>query len=297
MIHELFLHPPAGRLPRPFADVQAAIRETDTLAPYVNEEASTPEQLVLTDPDTGVWALLAPRFEEEDEDEEDVAESGVLLLQIPYLKPRFFGIEGALFAVALQQEFGYAVEDPGAAAPAPRQRSEEELLPSWEAGNRAALEELRSGDAAPSQLPTEVDKQLLAQIFSHNLHRREVRVKAGPDVQVPRLVLASIPLRKEPAVLCRYEAGEPVWLPQQATHVLLRREKKGWLGTKEEWVRVEADALRALLEPWAQQDEAPAGMNCYRPEAPARDPLWQKLEGPPARETAVIDWNGVVDAQ
>jgi len=295
MMHELLLHPPTGQLPRPFPDVQAALREADTLAPYVNEEASTPEQLVLTDPDTGVWALLAPRFEEEGEDEEDALESGVLLLQIPYLKPRFFGIEGALFAVALQQELGCTVEDPGAADPAPRRRSEEELLPAWEEGNRAVLEELRASGAAPSQLPTAIDGQLLARVFSHNLHRREVRIQAGPEVQVPRLVLASIPLRKEPAVLCRYEAGEPIWLPQQATHVLLRRERKGWLGTKEEWVRVEADALRGLLEPWARQGEAPAGMMAYRPEAPARDPLWQRLEGPPARETAVIDWNGVVD--
>ncbi len=294
MMHELFLHPPAGELPRSFHDVQRVLREAETLAPYVNEEASTPEQVVLTDGDTGVWAILAPRFLGEEE-EEEAEEPGVLLLQIPYGRPRFFGIEGSLFAVALQQELGYLVEDPQARDPAPRARSEEELLPSWEAGNRAALTELRESGAAPSELPTAVDANLLAQVFSHNLHRREVRIKAGPDVQIPRLMLASVALRKEPAVIGRYEAGAPLWLPQVATHLLLRREKKTWLGTKEEWVRVEADAVRALLEPWAKADEAPSGMMAYRPEAAAKDPLWKGLEGPPARETALIDWNGVVD--
>lgn len=287
MMHELFLHPAPGALPRSFDDVVATIREADTLAPYVNEEDSSPEQLVLTDPDTGVWAVLAPRFEDEDDEE-----SGVLLLQIPYARPRFFGIEGALFAVALQQELGYHVEDPAAADAAPRERSEEELLPGWEAGNREVMAELRAGGG---ELPMEAEANLLAQVFSHNLHRRELREKAGADVTVPRLFLAVIPLRKQPAVVCRYVAGAPLWLPQACTHVLLRRERKTWLGTREDWVRVEADALRALLEPWARPDEAPAGLAAFRPDAPPRDPLWQKLEGPPARETALVDWNGVVD--
>lgn len=292
MMHELFLHPAPGTLPRSFDDVAATLREADTLAPYVNEEASLPEQLVLTDPDTGVWAILSPRFEDE---EDEAADPGVLLLQIPYVRPRFFGIEGSLFAVALQQELGYLVEDPGAADTAPRARSEEELLPSWEAGNREVLAELRASDAKPGELPMEVNATLLGQVFSHNLHRRELREKAGADVTIPRLFLATIALRKEPAVIGRYEAGAPLWLPQATTHLLLRRDRKTWLGTKEEWVRVEADALRALLEPWAKPDEAPAGLMAYRPDAPPRDPLWQKLEGPPARETALVDWNGVVD--
>ena len=112
---------------------------------------------------------------------------------------------------------------------------------------------------------------------------------------MPRLFLAVVPLRKEPAVVARYEAGTPLWLPQAVTHVLLRRERKTWLGTKEEWVRAEADALRALLERWAKPDEAPAGLMAYRPDAAPRDALWHQLEGPPARETALVDWNGVVD--
>lgn len=290
MMHELHLHPPAGALPRLFADVQAALREAETLAPYVNEAASTPEQLVLTDPDTGVWALLHPRYEGEEDEEEA---SGVLALQIPYARPRFFGIEGALFAVALQQELGVLVEDPGAADPAPRARSEEEILPSWEKGNRALLEEMRAEGA---QMPMEVDASLLARVFSHNLHRREVRHRAGPDVQVPRLLLATLPLRTEPAVVCRCEAGAPIWLPDLASHALLRRERRTWLGTKEEWVRVEADALRELLAPWRREGEAPAGMTSYRPDLPARDPAWMRLDGPPARETALVDWNDVIDA-
>lgn len=295
MMHELFLHPPEGELPRSFFDLQATLRETETLAPYVNEEASTPEQLIFTDPDTGVWATLAPRPPLEGDEDEGDEEEGVLLFQIPYLRPRFFGIEGALFAVALQQELGYRVEDPSAPDPAPRPRREEEMLPGWERGNRALLEELRAAGVPPAQQPKEVDADLLNRVFSHNLHRRELRLQAGQQVEVPRLFLAILPARKEPAVVCRYTAGEKLWLPDLATHVLVQRERKGWLGTKKETVRVEADELRSRLERWAVAG-APTGMRAYAPEASARDPVWMELAGAAARETALLDWNDLVDA-
>lgn len=289
MMHELLLHPPADAPWRPFFQVQEVLRASDTLGPYCNAEASTPEQLVLTDPDTGVWALLAPRPLLEDEEGDG---DGVLSLQIPYLRPRFFGIEGALFTVAIQQELGYLVEDPAAREPAPRTRSEEEMLPSWEAGNAALLREVRE-EGGPQ--PIEVDADLLARVFSHNLHRRELRHQAGPEVEVPRLFLATIPLQKEPAVICRYTAGSRIWLPDLVTQVVLRREKKGWLGSKAEEIRVEADALRPLLARWEEADGIPTGLRAFAPDAPARDPVWAPLEGPPGRQVALIDWNDVVD--
>lgn len=288
MVHELILHPPPGTLPRSFDELQAALRETETLAPYVNEEASTPEALVLTDFDTGVWAYLAPAPHPEESEEEE--EPGALLLQIPYLRPRFFAIEGALFATALQQEFGYLVEDPAdERAPAARARREEEIVASWDAGNQAALAE-----AGEEFSPHRIDGELLNRVFSHNLHRTELRMQAGANVAVPRLVLAVLPARKEPAVVARYIAGEPLWLPAACTHVVLRRGRKGWLGWKEEEVLVDAGDLRAMLEPW-KQPEAPAGIFGAAPAIGPRDPAWAGLSGSEARGLALVDWNDVVD--
>lgn len=290
MVHELILHPPPGSIPRPFDEVQRLVREAETLAPYVNEEASTPEELVLVDLDTGAWAILAPMAPMEDEDEEPTT----LLLQIPYLRPRFFGIEGALFAVALQQEFGFHVEDRSdEKGPGPRPRREEEIVSRWDAMNRQALLEAEASEGFHAH---RVDPDLLSSVFSHNLHRRELRHKAGQEVEVPRLVLVALPARKDPAVVARYRAGQPLWLPVSTTHVVLRRERKGWLGWKEEELLVEASALKERLAPFAVTD-VPAGLHAFAPTTGGRDPLWAAFTGSPARGLAWVDWNDVLDAE
>lgn len=290
MVHELILHPPKGSIPRPFDELQVLVRESETLAPYVNEEASTPEELVLVDLDTGAWARLAPIAPMEDEEEEP----GTLLLQIPYLRPRFFGIEGALFTLALQQELGYLVEDPGdESSPGPRTRREEEIVASWDRHNRLALLE---AEAAPGFQAHRIDPDLLSSVFSHNLHRRELRHKAGIAVEVPRLLLAALPARKDPAVVARYTAGQALWLPVTTTHLVLRRLRKGWLGWKEEEILIEATLLRERLAAFAIAD-VPAGLHGFTPGAGARDSLWNELAGSPARGLAWIDWNDILDAE
>lgn len=288
MIHQLILHPPPGTLPRPFDELNRLVRESDTLAPYVNEEASTPEELVLVDLDTGAWASLAPIAPMDDEEEEP----GTLLLQIPCLRPRFFGIQGALFTLALQQELGYLVEDPtDERSPSARARREEEIVAIWDTLNREALLEAEASEGFQAH---RIDADLLASVFSHNLHRRELRHKAGVEVEVPRLLLAALPARKEPAVVARYTAGLPLWLPVSATHLVLRRFRKGWLGWKEEEILVDAAHLRERLSPFVLPD-VPAGLHGFLPKAGTKDPFWMEFEGPPARGLAFIDWNDMVD--
>lgn len=303
MVHDLFLHPAPGAPDRTFDEVHALLRDADTLAPYVNEQATTAEQIVLTDPDTGVWALLGPGGPVIDEAQEP--DPRVLHLQIPYARPRFFAIEGALFAMALVQELGGTLADPADhVEPGPRDRREEEIVAAWDAQNREILaamsEPAPAGEGAlpvvTSEGPKRVDGTLLSTVFSHNLHRREVLERAKGKAEVPRLALASLPMRKEPAVVCGYTAGEGVWLPDVVTHVALRRLRKGWLGGKEESVLVEAAALRELLTGCEVRDEAPAGMRAYHPTEPAASPFWRRLEGPAARTVAVLDWNDLVDA-
>jgi|GEM_PF-4671422 len=302
MVHDLFLHPAPGAPDRSFDEVHALLRDSQTLAPYVNEEGSTAEQIVLTDPDTGVWALLGPGGPVIDEAQEP--DPRVLHLQIPYARPRFFAIEGALFAMALVQELGGALADPAdPAAPGPRDRREEEIVAAWDAQNREILavmsEPAPSAGGLPvvtSEGPKRVDGTLLSTVFSHNLHRRELLEKVQGKAEIPRLVLASLPMRQEPAVVCGYTAGEGVWLPDVVTHVALRRRRKGWLGSREESVLVEADALRELLAGAFAKDEAPGGMRAFHPTEPAISPFWRRLEGPPSRGVAVLDWNDLVDA-
>ncbi|HEY0840961.1 MAG TPA: hypothetical protein VGD74_12295 [Vulgatibacter sp.] len=302
MMHDLFLHPAPGGTDRTFDEIHELLRRADTLAPYVNEEGSTAEQIVLTDPDTGVWALLTPGGPWLDEEHEP--DPRVLHLQIPYARPRFFAIEGALFAMALVQELGGTLADPAdPARPEPRDRREEEIVATWDAQNAeilAGMSEPAPGSGAlpvvTSEGPKRVDGTLLGTVFSHNLHRRELLERAEGKAEIPRLVLASLPMRAEPAVVCGYTAGEGLWLPDVVSHVALRRLRKGWLGSKEESVLVEADALRRLLEGSEVRDEAPAGLRAYHPSQTATDPFWKQLEGPPARGVAVLDWNGMVDA-
>lgn len=266
------------------------MRKSDTLAPYVNEEASTPEELVLVDLDTGAWASLAPISPMEDEEDEP----GTLLLQIPCLRPRFFGIEGALFALALQQELNYLVEDPSdERAPGPRSWKEEEIVSRWDLLNRQALVEAEASENFDAH---RIDADLLASVFSHNLHRRELRHKAGVEVEVPRLLLAALPARKDPAIVARYTAGQPLWLPVSTTHLVLRRYRKGWLGWKEEEVLVDAAHLRERLSQWANTD-VPPGVHGFSPGVGPRDTFWMGLEGSPARGLAFIDWNDIVDAE
>lgn len=301
-MHDLFLHPAPDAPDRTFEEVHALLRDSDTLAPYVNEQATTAEQIVLTDADTGVWALLGLGGPVVDEAQEP--DPRVLHLQIPYARPRFFAIEGALFAMALVQELGGTLADPADPVdPGPRDRREEEIVAAWDAQNRevlAAMSEPAPGEGGlpvvTSDGPKRVDGMLLSTVFSQNLHRRELLERAQGKVEIPRLVLASLPMRKEPAVVCGYTAGEGVWLPDVVTHVALRRLRKGWLGAKEESVLVEADALRELLEGSEAKEEAPGGMRAFRPSEPAASPFWRRLEGPPARTVAVLDWNDLVDA-
>jgi len=303
MMHDLFLHPPPGQDDLSFDEIFEKLRDSETLAPYVNYEDSTPEQLVLTDPDTGVWALVTPGGPFIDEDHEP--DPRVLHIQLPYARPRFFAIEGALFVLALVQELGGTIEDPADPEdPSPRSRKEEELVASWERRNVEHLAELsEQGDeglgglaAQPGDDRKRIDRTLLESVFSQNLHRLELQGKAGSEVEVPRLVLASLPLRREPAVVCSYTAGNSVWLPDAVTHVVLRRRRKSWLGSKEEELLVDADALRKVLSPFERSDEAPGGMRAFHPTLEATDPRWQALDGKEARGLAVIDWNEIVDA-
>ncbi len=302
MTHDLFLHPEPGAPPRTFDEVQALLRDAQTLSPYVNEEASTPEQLVLTDRDTGAWAVLTPGGPWIDEAHE--VDPRVLHLQIPYARPRFFAIEGALFAMALVQELGGSLADPSDPKdPAARPRREEEIVASWDLQNRAILaaaaeaaaEAATAGEPPPANPPRPVDGALLDAIFSHNLHRRELLERADGAVEIPRLVLASLPLRIEPAIVCGYDAGEAIWLPDQVSHVVLRLQRKGWFGNKEEARLVDADALRQLLAPSERGDEAPKGMRAFHPSQAATDPSWRQLDGSDARGLAVLDWNSLID--
>lgn len=308
MNHDLFLRRPPIATPLAFAEVQDAVRGDAGLAPLLNEEHTTPERLVLADPDTGAYVFVAPGgppeglFDELPEEEEDVlgaepplaAPLDHLHVQIPYLWPKPFAEDGARMATALALLLGWNLEDPAdpAGLPAP-DRDVSAVVRSWEEGRRALLAELaRDPEAGEVR---RMPEELLAAIHGTNRSRREVRMTAPPGVEVPRLVLVELGDDRLPAALCRYTAGEAVWLPDAATHVLLVRKKRGFLGYKEEQVVVPAGELRALLGPAEKAGEAPEGWRAYRPLWADTDKVWGTIAGRPPREANVVGWAGVVE--
>lgn len=293
MTHDLLIHLPG---PLSFEEVQERLRDSE-LAANVSQEHTTPEQVVLVDEETGVHAILAPAAPEltEEEVEAEPEAPAVLLFQIPYLRPNFFAEQGAGWAAVVAHALGGTIEDPqekargvGAAA----------IFEAWDRGNRALRRELEEppaeGALPPPDRPRPVSSALLRAVYTYNHARRELREMAGPGVQVPGLVLAAIAGRKDPAVVCRFTAGEPALLPDAATHVVLERLRKTWIGGRREEVLVEAPALREKLAPFARAGPRP-GMTACDAGRPADDPLWQELSGPPARGLAVMDWGGLVD--
>ena len=310
MNHDLFLRRPPIATPLTFEELQDLIRDDPGLSPLVNDEHTTPERLVLANPDTGAYVMVAPGgppeglFTEEPVEEAEDELGGLpdlaapldhLHVQIPYLWPRPLAAEGAEMTVALARVLKWALEDSAdPAATPPADRDVDAVLRSWEAARKSLVAELAADPEAGElrRLPA----ALLAGIHGSNRRRRETLAAAGPGVEVPRLVLVELG-GEEPGALCRYTAGEPVWLPDAATHVLLARKKKGFLGYRDEEVVVRADELRALLGRAEKAGEAPAGRRSYRPTWPATDKIWGTIAGRPPKEASVIDPSGVIEAE
>ncbi len=290
MVHELILHP-RGELPS-FEELADAVRDDEALGPKVLEDASSPELLVLADADLGAHVILGPGAPELDEDEALDEDAPLpLLLQLPYARPSAFAAWGASIARQLAARFDLRVAEPGAAAS--EDLDEAAIRKRWEDGQRAWIDGLKAGEAPPAELPREVPRALLDTVLGHNARLTALREAAGPRTTVPRLLLAAIPARKEPAVVARVVAGEPFWLPAAATHVVLVRRKKALLGTKEEEVLVEADLVRALAAP---AGEGPAGVPAFGGGPPGADAAWHALSATPARGLALHGWEGIVDA-
>lgn len=292
MTHDLVIH-----LPEPLSagEVQERVRASE-LGALVSEEHSLPELTVLLDPDTAVHATLAPGIPEltQEEVEAEVEAPPLLLFQIPYLRPDFFAEQGAAWAVAVAQLLGGTLEDVQEKA---RGVSAGDVRAAWDRGNRALraeLEQPTEEGMPPPDRPRPVPRAILRAAYDHNRSCRALREQAGPGVEVPRLVLAAIPARRDPALVCRFTAGETVLLPDAATHVVLERLKKSWLGGRREEILVEAPALREAVAAFTTAGPSP-GVSRVDPGRPADDPLWQKLEGQPARGLAVMDWAGLVD--
>lgn len=311
MNHDLFLRRPPNAEPLTFEEVQDLVRDDPGLSPYVNDEHTSPERLVLANPDTGAFVQVAPGgppeglFVEAELEEAEVEEGpgpehdldaplDHLHVQIPLLWPRPFAVEGAGFAVALGKLLGWTLEDPAEPAGKRTIRDVAAVLKGWEAGRGALLAELAADPEAGEvrRLPAD----LLAGIHAINHDRREAAAIAGQAVLVPRLVLVQLGDEKTAGSLCRYTAGEPVWLPDAATHVLLSRKKKGFLGYKDEELVVRADELRILLGPAEKPGEAPPGRRAYHPEWMATDKVWSTIAGVPPKDAVVIDWAGVIEA-
>jgi hypothetical protein len=308
MNHDLFLRRPPISTPLTFAEVQEAVRGDPGLSPLVNEEHTTPERLVLADGDTGAVVFVAPggppeglfsdEVPEEAEDELGAepplaAPLDHLHVQLPYLWPKPFAEDGARMALALASLLGWNLEDPADPATRPEARDVAAVVRSWEEGRRELLAEL-AGDPEAGEV-RRVPAELLAGIHGSNRARREAKGLAPAGVEVPRLVLVEFADDRTAGALCRYTAGEPVWLPDAATHVLLVRKKRGFLGYREEQVVVRAEELRALLGPAERSGEAPEGRRAYRPTWPDTDKIWGTLAGRPPKETNVIGWAGVVE--
>src|SRR6185369_13464840 len=102
--------------------------------------------------------------------------------------------------------------------------------------NRAAVAEAGEppeGGSPPAEPPRVVPATITTAAFEHNVRVAGLTEQAH-NVEVPRLVMASLPMRTDPALVGRYTAGEAVWLPDAATHLVLERQKKTWLGTRRE---------------------------------------------------------------
>jgi hypothetical protein len=236
---------------------------------------------------------MSAEDEPEPPEREPEAPLAHLHVPIPYLWPRPFAAQGARMAVALGQALGWALEDPADPAGSAGARDEAAVLRSWEQGRHALLAELAEDPEAGEvrRLPAD----LLAAIYAANGGRHAAAAEAGPGVEVPRLVLVEVGDDRAPGALCRYTAGEAAWLPEAATHVLLARKKKGFLGYRDEEVLVPAAELRALLAPVERPGEAPAGRRSYRPAWAATAPTWGTLAGRSPKDATVIDWAGVVE--